>query len=447
MVKQRFKYNNRHNIRMVNTLVALSRKGKGRIEVVMSKKNGNGKFSPLIEERVRPALDHLDKLGAPKVREHALQVVKAAGSARLLDLGAKEDDLLSLELASLLPLHSLESVSKLPNLPFSESFLRRFELQKKLKALDSRNGDRMEEYVKLINDPSIDPTDLLIALFARTADMITIHEAKTVEAATTNMPGLFPVYDNWSDVQKAWADPMLRIYCPVADWGGLTQAYRDMRDNAMRYLHPEKFKAVEQVVSAKAEALARTNELVTDVIKEISQVFGLRVLVAYDYKTLSRCYSELNPDTLLVALRPFKGVGGLLNKSLKKGIPIEKVKDWSAATLIGATQEQMYKLASFLHEGAIKQACANLSIENTHTLAPVDKVANPDPVTLYQSVHVDTVSDDPRVMPFEFILRTLDMHKWADEGGASHDAYKGSPLVNGERARLMKVFEQITSNA
>lgn len=405
------------------------------------------RLSPAMEDKSKQAKEHYVSLGAPSVYEHAMHVLMAAGRGKLLDLTAGENDKLSMELADQILYHPISSESHLPNMRFGEAFIRRFHLHNQFRELDSSRGERMEGYVRLLNDPSHDLTDLLITLYTRIADMMTIHDPATATAASTKMPGVFPVHSSWEDVKVAWAEPMLKIYCPIADWGGQTVAYREMRDNAIRYLHPDEYGKTVEEVRTRIEALRNTSRIMHGLLSDMSQRMGLRVLVAHDYRTISTAFPHVGEDTVAVALKPFKGVGGLLSKSMKTGFPISRIHDWAGATIITSTQDQMYKVVAFLYNGAIRAAAKSCGVPDLFVNAPTDMAAHPKPVTLYRSVHLDTVSADPNMTPVELIVRTVKMQRWADEGEASHDSYKGCPLKNGEKARFRQRLAEISSGA
>jgi len=404
-------------------------------------------LSPPMAAKVSKAREHYESLGAENVYLHAMHVLKAAGRGKLLDLSAGEGDRFSMALANQILYHPLSSDRHLPNTELGKSFIRRFHIHNQLRELDTAPGERMHEYVRILNDPAHDVTDLLIALYTRIADAMTIHDPATTTAASTRMPGVFPVHESWEDAKVAWAEPMLRIYCPIGDWGGQTAAYREMRDNAIRYLHPEEYARARGAVQERLGALRNTSYVLQKMLQDMSTRLDLRVLVASDYQTVSQAFPRLGDDTIAVAVKPFKGVGGLLNKHIKTGVPLDKIHDWAGATIITATQEQMYRVISFLYNGAIDAAAKACRVSELFTLPPTDYVANPKPVTRYRSVHVDTVSADPGMVPLEMIVRTVRMHEWADEGGASHDGYKNCPLVNGERRRFMQRLADITAQA
>jgi (p)ppGpp synthase/HD superfamily hydrolase len=392
------------------------------------------------------AKSHYERLGAQDVYAHACDVLRAAVRGKLLLPSSNGADPFSLRLAELILYHSFENDTYLPSPALTSGFGRVFPVHTALKRLDSMEGDRSEDYVRLLRDRSIDPADLIVALYARIADMMTVHEKTTRQAASIRMPGVFAMHESWDQVKTAWADPMLRVYCPIADWGAQTVAYRDMRDNAIRYLYPEEFGKTVAEMQKWMPALARTNDILQTTLALMSRRLNLRVLVANHYSEVSQAFPELDDRTVAVSLKPFKGIGGLLNKSIKKGVPIEKVHDWTGFTVITDTEERMYDVVTFLHDAGIRAAASEAGITDLCILPPVDYARNPKPVTHYRSVHIDTVSRDPRMVPLEAIVRTKRMHEEADEGTAGHDIYKLSPLRNGERKSFLQRLGEITSS-
>ncbi len=422
------------------------------IETITAVKNDAiTSLSPEIRAKIAQAKAHYASLDSLDVYAHACTVLKAAMRGKLLLPSTNGADPFSLRLAELILYHPFETDSYLPNANLTPGFEKRFAIHTGLKHLDSRPGDRSADYVRLLNPASPDLTDLLIALYARIADMMTVHDPATVRAASMaasmKMPGLFPMHENWEHVKTAWAEPMLGIYCPISDWGAQTVAYRAMRDNAVRYLYPREFAETAERVEKRIPALDRTNEILTRVLELISERLNLRVLVAHHYSEVSQAFPELDSRTVAVSIRPFKGVGGLLNKSLKRGMPIEKVHDWAGFTVIAETESLMYDVVAFLRNEGIRQAASEFGISELCVLGPVDYARNPKPVTRYRSVHLDTVSVDPRMVPMEAIVRTREMHMEADEGTAGHDIYKLSPLQNGERRSLMQRLDEIVANS
>ncbi len=395
---------------------------------------------------VETAKRHYMDLKAEGMYRHVVKVLDAAVRGKLIVASGESMDPFSKLVAELILYHPIESDAYLPSCGLSPGFEARAGLQRALKTLDGTPGDRSAEYSALLNSKGINPSDLIVAIYARIADMMTVHDEETVSAALIRMPGVFPMHESWQEVQKAWADPMLRIYCPIADWGSSTVAYREMRDNAMYYLNPEEFAKVSMEAASMISPLMNTNMIMQLALHNMSRDLGLRVLLAYDLPTVSTALPRLDPGTVAVAVRPFKGAGGLMDKSAKKGIPIRKVHDWSGAMIITDERSRMYDIVSYLYEGGIRAAARECGVDELHTIYPKDYSVHPKPVTLYQSVHLDTVSAHERMVPMELIVRTSDMHLKADEGTAGHDRYKLSPLQNGERKRFEQRKRQLGSS-
>jgi hypothetical protein len=217
-----------------------------------------------------------------------------------------------------------------------------------------------------------------------------------------------------------------------------------MRDNAISYLHPRLFLQALQRVKGHLPALRTSNKVLGCLLKDMSKRLSLRVIVTDNFFAVSKLLKEVGPDTVLVASKPFKGVGGLLNKSLKRSEPIEKIHDWAGMKVITQDSETMYRVAEFLYQDAIKKAVRMLGVHDFHINEPDDFAANPKPITGYQAIQIDTVTAlVSLMMPMEVILSTVEMHIKADLGTACHDKYKKTPLVNGEKATFRQRLGQL----
>ncbi len=406
-------------------------------------------LSPEIQFMALEATEHYQKIGGAQVYGHALEVLSAAVQGKLLPASTNGADTFSRQVAELILYHPFESDAYLPGTGMSPGFERRFALHSLFKHLDSAGGreNRMQDYVRLLNDPANDPADLLVVLYTRIADMMTVHEPATIRAAAAAsvMPGIFPVHGSWDAVKASWAEPMLKVYCAVADWHGQTFAYRRMRDNAVRYLYPDKFAEAQRESCRWLSPLMNTTAILHTAVRQLAERLNLRLLIANHYTEVSHGLPYVDERTAIVSIRPFKGIGGLLNKSLFRGIPMEEVHDWSGLTVIADTPSRMYSIVEFLCEEGFRSASSTFGIHRLGAPSVVDYAQDPKPVTNYRSVHVDTGAGSPSMLPIEALIRTPDMHVAADEGIAGHDRYKLSPLVNGERRRFDEVRARIAS--
>ncbi len=441
------------------TLVSLS--SSAQIETIMgSGKNGNVVFSPFIKAKINEAKRHFGKLGAGDVADHSVAVLMAAAKGKFFNPMAGETDEFSSLLAEQILYHSLDSDGHLPNnVKFSSRFPDTSSLQRTLKALDSMGGERMAAYMELLNDGSVDQTNLLIALYTRMADMMTMHDPATVRVASNvKVPGVFPVHGDWRKVQQRWAKPMLYVYCKYADWGGHTHAYRELRKNAMYYLYPQHYQMVAEHMRHRTEALRTTGKFMLGAIHNMAKRLKKRVLVAPNDKAVSLLFQYLDSDTMAVALGDFKDEGGQLAKALKKAENpndpaelmrrVEENHDWARFTVITHDTDLMYDSFDCFVGGGASSAARELGVSGLRMDDLQDFVGpNKKPVTEYESLHADAVSDDPRVVNTEAKFRTKGMHEKADEGTAAHDRYKdqdgGWRLENGERKRFKQVHPQI----
>lgn len=415
----------------------------------------NGTFSPLIEEDIKLAREHFGKLGAPEMGEHGLKVTLAAGEGRLLDLHAGETDIFSRKLTRRALFHSLISENYLPEYLYKDDdFVRWFRFHNRVRELESMGAAGLSEYIRLLNDPANDLTDVLFTLYARLADAMIIHDpattaaaAKTSGYAKTIMSKIFPVYSQWDEAKVAFSASMLAILLPIADWGGQTDAYRKVRDNAMFYLYPNEYRELEEKFRRIHSAFINTHRAMWCMARDMSKRLNVNVLVAYDSKTAVKALEQAGPNTVVMIMRPFKGVGGLLKKQIERGQPAEHAHDKAAYKVITKSTEVLYRAMSYLYEEGIRRAARAYGSPDVFVYYPKDYVVDPKPITLYQAIHIDTVVSDGNLVNFEGQGCTLDMHKWADEGGASHDDYKGAPVKNGERRRLMAQLDSITSRS
>ncbi len=442
-------------------LVSLS--NSVQIESIMgSGRNRNVVFSPTIKAKIAEAKRHFEKLGTPEVYLHSFAVLMAAAEGKLFNPMADERDSFSMELVDQILYHSLDSDSHLPtNVRFSSRFLDTFSLQRTCKALDSMEGERMAAYIRLLNDASVDQTNLLIALYTRMADMMTVHDPATVKVASSvKLPGVFPVRGDWKRVQQRWAEPMLYVYCKYADWGGHTHAYRELRKNAMRYLYPRQYRLVAEQMRNRTEALRTTGRFMFGALHGMATTLKKRVLVAPNDKAVSLLFPYLGPDTMAVALGDFKDEGGQLAKALKRAENpndpeeitrlVEENHDWARFTVITHDEGLMYDSFDYFVSGGASRAARELGVSDLRMDDVQDFVGtNKKPVTGYESLHADAISDDPRVVNTEAKFRTKGMHENADEGKAAHDQYKDEdrrfPLENGERTRFKQVHAQIAA--
>jgi len=180
----------------------------------------------------------------------------------------------------------------------------------------------------------------------------------------------------------------MEIYAPIAHRLGMGKMRGELEDLAFSYLEPEAYqeikKSVESRQKVRQEFLDEVKELITQRLQE-HEVPG-----TVDSR-IKRIYS-------------------IHEKIKRQKIPIEQVYDLLAVRIITDTVKDCYAALGLIHNlwrpvpGRIK-----------------DFIAIPRP-NMYQSLHTSVIG--PHGQPFEIQIRTMEMHRVAEEGIAAHWKYK-----------------------
>jgi GTP pyrophosphokinase len=188
--------------------------------------------------------------------------------------------------------------------------------------------------------------------------------------------------------RKRIAQETLDIFAPLANRLGIWQIKWELEDLAFRYVNPEKFKEIAEMLASKR--IDRENQVV-EIIKHLKEV--------------------LDQEGVEVEItgRP-KHIYSIYKKMLEKGKGFDTLMDLRGVRLIVPD----------------KQACyAALGVIHTHW-RPIphefdDYIAAPKD-NMYQSLHTAVMYDDGR--PLEVQIRTRQMHQSAEYGIAAHWRYK-----------------------
>src|SRR6478752_6763967 len=179
------------------------------------------------------------------------------------------------------------------------------------------------------------------------------------------------------------------IYAPIANRLGMSKVKNELEELSFRYLEPQAFETLRSRVDARRRA---TEGL-------IEQLRGTIV-------------AKLNEAAV-----PFLEIDGRIkrlwsiNQKLKKQrIELDQVYDFIALRIITNSVKDCYAALGIIHQ----------------TWSPVpgrikDFIAMPRP-NGYQSLHTSVISEHG--MPFEVQIRTIEMHRRAEEGIAAHWKYK-----------------------
>src|SRR4051794_8704607 len=179
------------------------------------------------------------------------------------------------------------------------------------------------------------------------------------------------------------------IYAPIANRLGMSKVKNELEELSFRYLEPQAFETLRARVDAKRRA---TEGLIGELKKTITaKLAESQVPVVEIDGRIKRLWS--------------------INQKLKRQrIELEQVYDFIALRIVTEGVKECYAALGIIHQ----------------TWSPVpgrikDFIAMPRP-NGYQSLHTSVISEHG--LPFEVQIRTIAMHRMAEEGIAAHWKYK-----------------------
>ncbi|MDO8795225.1 MAG: bifunctional (p)ppGpp synthetase/guanosine-3',5'-bis(diphosphate) 3'-pyrophosphohydrolase [Vicinamibacterales bacterium] len=179
------------------------------------------------------------------------------------------------------------------------------------------------------------------------------------------------------------------IYAPIANRLGMSKVKNELEELSFRYIEPENYEALRVKVDAKRRASE-------------GQIERLKA-------TISAKIAEAQVPVLAIDGR-IKRLYSIHQKLKRQKIELEQVYDFIALRIITDSVKDCYGVLGIIHQ----------------TWSPVpgrikDFIAMPRP-NGYQSLHTSVISESGT--PFEVQIRTMEMHRMAEEGVAAHWKYK-----------------------
>ncbi len=198
------------------------------------------------------------------------------------------------------------------------------------------------------------------------------------------------------------------IYAPIANRLGMSKLKNELEELSFRYLEPQAFEALRTRVDAKRRA---TEGL-------IEQLKG----------TIQAKLREAAVPVVEIDGR-IKRLWSIDQKLKKQKIELEQVYDFIALRIITNSVKDCYAVLGIIHQ----------------TWSPVpgrikDFIAMPRP-NGYQSLHTSVISEHG--MPFEVQIRTVEMHRMAEEGIAAHWKYKEGRVGDNKDERYFQWMRQL----
>jgi GTP pyrophosphokinase len=189
--------------------------------------------------------------------------------------------------------------------------------------------------------------------------------------------------------QKRIAQETLDIYAPIANRLGMSKVKNELEELSFKYLEPKAYEALRAKVEAKRKMAEKVIDQLTHTIR--AKLDDAQVPFIHLDGRIKRLYS--------------------INLKLKRQkIDLERVYDFVALRIITQSVKDCYAALGIIHQ----------------TWSPVpgrikDFIAMPRP-NGYQSLHTSVISESGA--PFEVQIRTMEMHRMAEEGVAAHWKYK-----------------------
>ena len=214
------------------------------------------------------------------------------------------------------------------------------------------------------------------------------------------------------------AQETLDIFAPLANRLGIGKIKAELEDLSLRYLNPEKYFEIAQLVAQKKIERENTVKLLID---EIST---------------SMKQNEINAEITGRA----KHYYSIYKKMQRLNVAFNDLYDITAVRVIVETERQCYEVLGIIHS-LFKPIPGRFK----------DYIAMPKG-NGYRSLHTSVIG--PKQKPLEVQIRTVEMHKVAEYGVAAHWKYKeaGSIKTQGDDIKFSWMHQMIeldkeTSNA
>lgn len=190
------------------------------------------------------------------------------------------------------------------------------------------------------------------------------------------------------DQQERIARESLDVYAPLAHRFGMARVRRDLEDLSFRFVDPEAYEELRQLLDARREELRTGIEIMRTEVVSALQTHGIDAEVEWRIKHLYSVYRKMTAQR-----RSF-----------------DEIYDLLAMRIIVNNVDDCYKVMAYLHQ-AYRPMHGRFK----------DYIANPKH-NGYQSLHTTVHSVDNRIV--EVQIRTHRMHQIAEEGIARHWLYK-----------------------
>ena len=202
--------------------------------------------------------------------------------------------------------------------------------------------------------------------------------------------------------QQRIAQETLDIFAPLANRLGVGKIKAELEDLSLKYLHPDKYYEIAQLVSQKkAERETTVNFLIDSISKDV-KASGINATITGRAKHYYSIYKKMN----------------------RLNVAFHDLYDITAVRVIVDTEKECYEVLGLIHS-RFKPIPGRFK----------DYIAMPKG-NMYQSLHTSVIG--PRQKPLEVQIRTWEMHEIAEYGVAAHWRYKEKGSQKADSANDVK---------
>ena len=210
------------------------------------------------------------------------------------------------------------------------------------------------------------------------------------------------------DKRASIAQETRDIYAPIANRLGMSKVKNELEELSFRYLEPLAYEALR----VKVDSRRRATEGLIGQLKA----------------TITETLREASVPVIEIDGR-IKRLWSIHQKLKRQRIELEQVYDFIALRIVTGTVKDCYAALGIIHQ----------------TWSPVpgrikDFIAMPRP-NGYQSLHTSVISEHGT--PFEVQIRTMEMHRMAEEGIAAHWKYKEGRVGDHKDERYFQWMRQL----
>ena len=202
--------------------------------------------------------------------------------------------------------------------------------------------------------------------------------------------------------QQRIAQETLDIFAPLANRLGVGKIKAELEDLSLKYLHPDKYYEIAQLVSQKKTEREVTVKHLIDSISKDVKASGINATITGRAKHYYSIYKKMN----------------------RLNVAFHDLYDITAVRVIVDTEKECYEVLGLIHS-RFKPIPGRFK----------DYIAMPKG-NMYQSLHTSVIG--PRQKPLEVQIRTWEMHEIAEYGVAAHWRYKEKGSQKADSANDVK---------